>query len=87
MRCARALAALAGHRRDGSIATRVVRLPIDRAFTMRGFGAVVTGTLVSGPIAVGDTLTVLPDGHWCACAACRCTAARGGAPTRRSASR
>lgn len=28
------------------------RLPIDRAFTMRGFGAVVTGTLVSGEVAV-----------------------------------
>ncbi|HEV7796529.1 MAG TPA: selenocysteine-specific translation elongation factor [Pyrinomonadaceae bacterium] len=38
----------------------VVRLPIDRAFTMKGFGAVVTGTLVSGEIAAGDELELLP---------------------------
>ncbi len=43
--------------------TSVARLSIDRAFTMRGFGVVVTGTLVSGAVAVGDTLTVLPNGH------------------------
>ena len=36
------------------------RLPIDRAFTMRGFGTVVTGTLVSGSIAVDDELVVEP---------------------------
>jgi selenocysteine-specific elongation factor len=38
----------------------VTRLPIDRAFTMKGFGAVVTGTLVSGAIATGDELELLP---------------------------
>ncbi len=38
------------------------RLPIDRAFTVRGFGTVVTGTLVSGRMAVDDTLSVLPAG-------------------------
>jgi selenocysteine-specific elongation factor len=38
----------------------VTRLPIDRAFTMRGFGAVVTGTLVAGEIAEGDELELLP---------------------------
>src|SRR6476469_2859977 len=32
----------------------VTRLPIDRAFTMKGFGAVVTGTLVSGQISEGE---------------------------------
>jgi selenocysteine-specific elongation factor len=37
-----------------------VRLPIDRAFSMRGFGTVVTGTLVSGQLTVGQDLTVLP---------------------------
>jgi selenocysteine-specific elongation factor len=37
-----------------------VRLPIDRAFTMRGFGTVVTGTLVGGTIAEGDELVILP---------------------------
>jgi selenocysteine-specific elongation factor len=36
------------------------RLPIDRAFTMKGFGTVVTGTLVSGTIAVDDELIVVP---------------------------
>jgi selenocysteine-specific elongation factor len=40
----------------------VVRLPIDRAFTMKGFGAVVTGTLVAGEIAAGDELELLPAG-------------------------
>jgi selenocysteine-specific elongation factor len=38
------------------------RLPIDRVFTMSGFGTVVTGTLVDGAIAVGDELQVLPSG-------------------------
>jgi selenocysteine-specific elongation factor len=38
----------------------VTRLPIDRAFTMKGFGAVVTGTLISGEIAEGNELELLP---------------------------
>jgi selenocysteine-specific elongation factor len=36
------------------------RLPIDRAFTMAGFGTVVTGTLVDGALAVGDEVEILP---------------------------
>ena len=40
----------------------VARLPVDRAFTMRGFGAVVTGTLVAGELAEGDELELLPAG-------------------------
>ncbi|HVR44117.1 MAG TPA: selenocysteine-specific translation elongation factor [Thermoanaerobaculia bacterium] len=40
---------------------RVFRLPIDRAFTMRGFGSVVTGTTVSGAIGEGEELEVLPE--------------------------
>ncbi|HYV09394.1 MAG TPA: selenocysteine-specific translation elongation factor [Pyrinomonadaceae bacterium] len=36
------------------------RLPIDRAFSMKGFGAVVTGTLISGKITEGDELELLP---------------------------
>ncbi len=36
------------------------RLPIDRVFTMSGFGTVVTGTLVDGSIAVGDELELVP---------------------------
>src|SRR5262245_7069883 len=41
----------------------VTRLPIDRVFTVRGFGTVVTGTLVSGRLAVGDALVVEPGGR------------------------
>ena len=37
-----------------------VRMPIDRVFTMRGFGAVVTGTLFSGRVRLEDRLEVLP---------------------------
>src|SRR4029079_19452956 len=40
----------------------VTRLPIDRVFTMKGFGAVFTGTLVAGEIAEGDELELLPAG-------------------------
>lgn len=38
----------------------ITRLPIDRAFSMKGFGAVVTGTLVSGEIREADELELLP---------------------------
>ncbi len=38
------------------------RLPIDRVFTLPGFGTVVTGTLASGEIAVDDRLELVP-GH------------------------
>ncbi|MGH9871929.1 MAG: selenocysteine-specific translation elongation factor, partial [Pyrinomonadaceae bacterium] len=41
----------------------VTRLPIDRAFTMKGFGVVVTGTLVAGEISAGDEFEVLPIGR------------------------
>jgi selenocysteine-specific elongation factor len=36
------------------------RLPIDRAFTMTGFGTVVTGTLLDGTLAVGDEVAAIP---------------------------
>ena len=39
------------------------RLPIDRHFTMSGFGTVVTGTLLSGLVKVGDSVEVLPPGE------------------------
>ncbi len=35
-------------------------LPIDRVFSMHGFGSVITGTLISGTLAVGDEVEVLP---------------------------
>ena len=38
----------------------LTRLPIDRVFSMRGFGTVVTGTLTSGTIAADDELVLLP---------------------------
>jgi selenocysteine-specific elongation factor len=39
---------------------RYFRLPIDRSFPVKGFGTVVTGTLVSGQIATGDEVELLP---------------------------
>jgi len=47
----------------GRTADAPVRLPIDRAFTMAGFGTVVTGTLWSGHIASGESLELLPQGR------------------------
>ncbi|MGE4264555.1 MAG: selenocysteine-specific translation elongation factor [Desulfovibrio sp.] len=47
----------APHRR-----TDLFRLPVDRVFTMKGYGTVVTGTLVSGKVKVGDDITVYPGG-------------------------
>lgn len=40
----------------------VTRLPIDRSFSMKGFGAVVTGTLIAGEINEGDELQLFPAG-------------------------
>jgi selenocysteine-specific elongation factor len=39
------------------------RLPVDRAFSMRGHGLVVTGTAVAGTVASGDVVRVLPGGE------------------------
>ena len=39
------------------------RLPIDRVFTMSGFGTVVTGTLIDGHFSVGDEVEILPSGQ------------------------
>jgi len=36
------------------------RLPVDRSFTMSGFGTVVTGTLLDGALTIGDEIAVLP---------------------------
>ncbi len=41
---------------------RRVRLPIDRAFSLRGIGTVVTGTLWSGALSVGDHVRLDPSG-------------------------
>lgn len=44
----------------GKDAARHFRLPIDRSFAIRGFGTVVTGTLVSGSVAVGEDVELFP---------------------------
>ncbi|HET7172282.1 MAG TPA: selenocysteine-specific translation elongation factor [Gaiellales bacterium] len=40
-----------------------VRLPVDRSFSLRGIGTVVTGTLWSGTVAAGDRVAILPGGR------------------------
>ena len=40
--------------------TGIFRLPIDRVFTIKGFGTVVTGTAVSGKVRVGDLVEIYP---------------------------
>lgn len=47
----------------GRDASRYFRLPIDRAFAMKGFGSVVTGTLISGTVGAGDEVELLPAGE------------------------
>ena len=47
-------------RRD---AARYLRLPIDRSFAMKGFGTVVTGTLISGSIDAEDEVELFPSGE------------------------
>ncbi len=42
---------------------RPARLPVDRAFHLKGLGVVVTGTLASGTVRPGDTLELLPRGE------------------------
>lgn len=56
-----ALARLAGEVEQRS-AAGPMRLPVDRVFSVTGFGTVVTGTLLSGSAAVGDLVEVLPGG-------------------------
>ncbi len=57
----RALVGLALPEAEEERASRGVRLPIDRAFTIAGFGPVVTGSLVSGTISREQKLELLPD--------------------------
>jgi len=42
------------------ISRGVFRLPIDRVFSIKGFGTVITGTVSSGNTKVGDTVEILP---------------------------
>lgn len=43
----------------------IPRLPVDRVFTLSGFGTIITGTLVSGTITRDDTLEMYPVGKEC----------------------
>jgi selenocysteine-specific elongation factor len=43
-------------------AAGIFRLPIDRVFTIKGFGTVVTGTAISGRLQVADAVTIYPPG-------------------------
>jgi selenocysteine-specific elongation factor len=43
-------------------ANGLFRLPVDRVFIMKGFGTVVTGTMISGSLSVGETVQILPSG-------------------------
>ncbi|MCL5021793.1 MAG: selenocysteine-specific translation elongation factor [Nitrospirae bacterium] len=40
----------------------IFRLPIDRVFTMKGFGTVITGTVVSGTLSVDEAVEIQPSG-------------------------
>ena len=56
-------ALILGRGREIAVATRpgsLFRLPVDRAFQLKGLGAVVTGTLISGQAQPGQTISVLP---------------------------
>ena len=43
--------------------SQIFRLPVDRCFTMKGFGTVVTGTLISGSVRREDEIQLLPSGR------------------------
>jgi selenocysteine-specific elongation factor len=45
---------------DRDATTRVFRLPIDRVFTMKGFGSVITGTTYAGRLNIDSDVDVLP---------------------------
>jgi len=42
------------------MSTGLFRLPVDRVFTMKGFGTVITGTLSSGQVSVDETIMIYP---------------------------
>lgn len=45
---------------EGRASQGIFWMPIDRSFTMKGFGTVVTGSVLSGEVKVGDTVELLP---------------------------
>jgi selenocysteine-specific elongation factor len=42
--------------------SNLFRLPVDRVFTMKGFGTVITGSLMSGKVKIGDNVVIYPSG-------------------------
>ena len=54
------LLALPREKRRDAVSTEFFRLPVDRVFSVKGYGTVVTGTIVSGTVKVGDTLELMP---------------------------
>ena len=52
---------VAGKLRERSVGGQA-RMPVDRIFTITGFGTVVTGTLTEGKLAIGETVEILPEG-------------------------
>jgi selenocysteine-specific elongation factor len=59
----RALASVSERLPARTTAGLPTRLPVDRVFSMRGFGTVVTGTLTSGTLRLDDDLVLLPGGR------------------------
>lgn len=55
---ARVAGAVAVRDKDGPL-----RIPVDRAFTIAGFGTVITGTILSGTVRAGKTVEVVPPGR------------------------
>jgi len=47
---------------DKSVVSRPFRLLVDRSFSVKGFGAVVTGTVLSGELNTGEDIQILPSG-------------------------
>jgi selenocysteine-specific elongation factor len=58
----RALLSSVAEVEDRDATTRVFRLPIDRVFTMKGFGSVITGTTYAGRLNIDTDVEVLPGG-------------------------
>jgi selenocysteine-specific elongation factor len=58
----RALLSSVAEVEDRDATTRVFRLPIDRVFTMKGFGSVITGTTFAGRLNIDTDVEVLPGG-------------------------
>lgn len=40
----------------------IFRIPVDRIFTLKGHGTVITGTMIAGSVAIGETVELYPEG-------------------------